>query len=86
MARRDGPDIGRQEPQPRSCPRLGLYTARTFELSAAFLQDMFLSLHREGSAGRDVGSEIEKNLEVATVAGFAVGQMKGQRQATEIAP
>ena len=26
MARRDGPDIGRQEPQPRSCPRLGLFT------------------------------------------------------------
>ena len=26
MARRDGPDIGRQGPQPRSCRRLGLFT------------------------------------------------------------
>ena len=32
-----------------------------------------VSLIRDGSAGRDVGSEIEKNLEVATVAGFAAG-------------
>jgi hypothetical protein len=43
-----------------------------------------VSLIRDGSAGRDVGSDIEKNLEVATVAGFAASQMKGLRQATKI--
>jgi hypothetical protein len=43
-----------------------------------------VSFISDSSARRDVGSEIEKNLEVAAVTGFAAGQMKGQRQAAEI--
>ena len=35
-------------------------------------------------ARRDVGAEIEQDFEIATVAGFAAGEMKGERQAAEI--
>ena len=43
-----------------------------------------VALVGDGGARRDVGSEIEQQFEVAAVAGFAAGQMKGERQAAEI--
>jgi hypothetical protein len=43
-----------------------------------------VSLVRDGRARRDVRSEIEQDFEVATVAGFAAGQMEGEWQAAEI--
>src|SRR5437660_9771578 len=36
------------------------------------------------AAWRDVGPDIEENLEIATITGFTAGQMKGERQAAEI--
>jgi hypothetical protein len=39
---------------------------------------------RWGGTRRDIRSKIEQEFEVATIAGFAAGQVKRQRQATEI--
>ena len=43
-----------------------------------------VSLVGDRSARPDVGSDIEKNLEIATITGFAAGQMKRERQPVEI--
>ena len=42
------------------------------------------SLVGDRSARPDVGSDIEENLEIATITGFAAGQMKRERQPVEI--
>ena len=41
-----------------------------------------LVAHRR--AGRDVGAEVEENLERHAVAGLALGQVEGERQTIEI--
>ena len=38
----------------------------------------------ENSSRRDVGADVEQDLEIAAVTGLAAGQMEGQRQAVEI--
>jgi hypothetical protein len=43
-----------------------------------------VSLICDRSARLDVRSDIEENLEIATITGFAAGQMKRERQAVEI--
>ena len=43
-----------------------------------------VALVAEHGAGRDVRADVEQELEIAAVAGFAPGQMKGQRQPVEI--
>ena len=43
-----------------------------------------VTLVTEHRARRDVGANVEQDLEVAAVAGLAAGQMEGQRQAVEI--
>ena len=63
-----------------------MWDDRTYSASAGTVAIGFgvVSLVRDGRARRDVGSEIEQDFEVATVAGFAAGQMEGERQAAEI--
>jgi hypothetical protein len=41
----------------------------------------FVAEHRPG---RDVGTDVEQDFEIATVAGLAAGQVEGQGQAVEI--
>jgi hypothetical protein len=43
-----------------------------------------VALVAEGGAGRDVGADVEKGLEVAAVAGFSARQMEGERAAIEV--
>ena len=38
----------------------------------------------DGGARQNIGSDVEQEFEVAAVAGFAPGQMEGERQAVEI--
>ena len=63
-----------------------MWDDRTYSASAGTVAIGFgvVSLVRDGRARRDVGSEIEQDFEVATVAGFAAGQMEGERQAAKI--
>ena len=43
-----------------------------------------ISLVGEHGAGRDIRPDVEQDLEMAAVAGFAASQLEGQRQAFEI--
>ena len=38
----------------------------------------------DGGARQNIGSDVEQEFEVAAVAGFAPGQMEGERQAVEV--
>jgi hypothetical protein len=49
---------------------------------AVGLGGIALVVHRR--AGRDVGAEVEENLELHAAAGLAPGQMEGERQTIEI--
>ncbi len=44
-----------------------------------------IPLVADNRPGRDVRADVEQEREIAAVAGLAAGQMKGQRQAVEIA-
>ncbi len=43
-----------------------------------------IALVTERGARIDIGADVEKRLEVAAIAGFTTGEMKGNWQATEI--
>ena len=63
---------------------LNLLRADAASARAAAICLGIVSLVGDRSARPDVGADIEENLEIATITGFAAGQMKRERQPVEI--